>query len=567
VIVPGTRDTASSSQRTGLDRRPSPRKPGESDVAFTFRGFELHGGRMWQRAHILQALDFIEAHRMTALVLHEPDIIHHLVFPRTYFNPYAQWKSAPARRGENALQNNRIYFDHVLHLAKNRGVEIWLEVKELAFPDEVLEMNPGLLKNGVVCPSEPFWAEFIEKKTEELVHDFPLLNGIILSPGSPEGRASRAQNKCRCTVCESTTLPDWYDRIIRAMHAPLRRTGKRLAVRDFAYKPADHAPLIEAVSRQPDDVIFCIKVTPHDFYPTFPDNPAIGRLPREQWVEYDTQGQFFGWGVFPCVMFDDIRQRLDHASRHGVTGGLFRSEWERVNDWWVLESLNVLNMVTAATLARDPSTTDEAIVTAWLRAQGLPTNAAGWLQSMLRETWPILRGALFVGDFVFADCSMFPRSLGRAWWTMEVKHSLEAWAPAYRGRLDLDGERIELLMQEKRRAHASATALVARLQADTDAPAPLRARLQDCTALLPRYTQGMMLCAEVCLRARWHDRDPATSDTSAFRAALARLEQFGKDLEPYVEAARYPHQTLMLLDYRRVADIVTEAHAALEARH
>ena len=565
MIAPGKLDTASSPQHTTLDRKPWPREPGDNDTAFTFRGFELHGGRMWQRNHILQALDFIETHRMTALVLHESDIIHHLVFPRAYFNPYAQWKNAPARRGENALQNNRIYFDHILHLANNRGVEIWLEVKELAFPDEVLEMNPGLLKNGIVCPSEPFWAEFIEQKTQELVHDFPLLTGIILSPGSPEGRASRAQNKCRCEVCESTTLPDWYDRIIRAMHAPLRRAGKRLAVRDFAYKPADHEPLIEAVSRQADDVIFCIKVTPHDFYPTFPDNPAIGRLPREQWVEYDTQGQFFGWGVFPSAMFDDIRQRMDHARRRGVTGGLFRSEWERVNDWWVLESLNVLNMMTAATLARDPRATDEAIVTAWLQAQGMPVDAAGWLLSVLRETWPILRGALFVDDFVFADCSMFPRGLGRAWWTMEVKHSLEAWAPAYRGRLDLNGERIESLMQEKRRAHAGAMALVARLAADTDAPAPLRAQLQDWTALLPRYAEGMMLCAEVCLRARWQERDPARSDKAAFRVALSRLEQFGEGLAPLVEAGRYPHQTLMLLDFRRVADIAAEARTVLEA--
>ena len=32
-----------------------------------------------------------------ALVLHEPDIMHQLVFPRAFFDPYAEWKSAPAR--------------------------------------------------------------------------------------------------------------------------------------------------------------------------------------------------------------------------------------------------------------------------------------------------------------------------------------------------------------------------------------------------------------------------------------------------------------------------------------
>lgn len=543
-----------------------PPLPSDARMPFAFRGFELHGERMWQRTHILQALDFIATHHMTALVLHEPDIIHNLVFPRTCFNPYAQWKSAPARRGENALQNNRAYFDHILHLARNRGVEVWLEVKELAFPDEVLEAHPGLLKGGVVCPSDPFWAEFIGQKTEELVADFPLLRGIILSPGSPEGRASRAQGKCTCELCAATTLADWYDRIIRAMHTPLKRAGKRLAVRDFAYKPSDHAPLIEAMSRQDDDVIFCIKVTPHDFYPTFPDNPAIGQLPREQWIEYDTQGQFFGWGVFPCSMLGDIRQRLEYGRRHGVTGGLFRSEWERVNDWWVLESPNLLNMEAAACLAIDPATTDSEIAAGWLRRRGWPESASGWLLGVLADTWPILRGALYVDDFVFADCSMFPRSVGRAWWTMEHKHSLEAWAPAYRGRLDLDGPRIEALLDEKRVAHARAVALLERLRADTEGPAALRNLLLKQVSLLPRYAEGMALCAEVCLRARWHERDPERSDVPAFLAALRRLESFGDDLAPLVEQARLPHQALMLLDRGRVRDIVAEARSTLAAR-
>ena len=36
----------------------------------------------------------------------------------------------------------------------------------------------------------------------------------------------------------------------RYYDAPLAARGKRLAVRDFAYKPVDHEPLIEAVGRR-----------------------------------------------------------------------------------------------------------------------------------------------------------------------------------------------------------------------------------------------------------------------------------------------------------------------------
>jgi hypothetical protein len=41
----------------------------------------------------------------------------------------------------------------------------------------------------------------------------------------------------------------------------------------------------------PKDVIYCIKVTPHDFYPTFPDNTLIAQVGgRPKWIEYDTNG-------------------------------------------------------------------------------------------------------------------------------------------------------------------------------------------------------------------------------------------------------------------------------------
>ena len=533
-------------------------------MGFTFRGFEMHGWRMWQRARIEQALAFIRAHGMTALVLHEPDIMHQLVFPRAFFDPYAQWKGAPTRRGENAIHNNRAYFEHVMYLAANQGTELWLEVKELAFPDEVLQARPELVKAGVVCPSEPFWRDFITAKTEELLADFPLLAGLILSPGSPEGRASRVQAKCGCALCAATPLVDWYCGIIEAMHAPLAARGKRLAVRDFAYQPADHAPLIEAVGRQPRDVIFCVKTTPHDFYPTFPDNPAFGRLPdRPQWVEYDVQGQYYGWGVFPCLMFDDIRRRLVHARAKGCEGGLFRSEWERINDLAVLDGPNAPNMVAAAMLSEAPAG-DEAIAAAWLRLRGLSEGAAPWLADVGARTWPILRDTLYIDDFVFSDSSMFPRNIGRAWWTMEEKHALVPWSVAHAGRLDLDAPRIAALLAQKEAAITAAHALVAFLDLPhAGVPADLLALWRQSAAPLPLYAEGMRLCAEVCLRARWQERDAANADTAAFAAAIERLAAFADRLRPLATEARHPHQVVMLLDAHRADDIVAEARGML----
>jgi hypothetical protein len=529
-------------------------------MAYTFRALEMHGRRMWERARIVEALDFIVAHDMTALVLHESDLIQQITFPSRYFDPYAQWASAPTRRGENAIQNNRVYIDHILHLAKSRGVEVWIEVKELAFPDEVLEARPHLIKNGVVCPSDPFWMEFIEHKTAELFDDFPLLAGMIVSPGSPEGRASRAQNKCMCEVCAGTSLTAWYGGIIAALHRPTARHGKRLAIRDFAYKPADHEPLIEAIHHAPKDVIFCIKATPHDFYPTFPDNPAFGRTDREQWIEYDTQGQFYGWGILPCFMHEDIVQRLVSAEARGITGGLFRTEWERVNDWWSLESLNVLNLYTAASYARGERESSQALCRRWLDAHNWPAELAPWLDSVLSETWPIIKHALYIDDFVFADCSMFPRSVGRAWWTMEVKHSLHVWDPERSGDLDLSQQRMSDLLTEKAWALQAARQLAERVEAGAPGlPPALHTMLLDAFRFLVPYVEGLALCADVCLHARWQQTKPHTAIQISLEMAIGRLRIFGQGLRPLAEEALYPHHITMLLDYRRIEDIAREA--------
>jgi len=154
-------------------------------MTFSFRALEISGQRMWERRAILQALDFIEAHEMTDLVLHETDGLQKILYPRVYFDPYAKWKSAPARRGENAILNNRVYFQHLLNLTGQRGIGLWLEMKQLGFPDEVLEMRPELIKNGTVCPSEPFWYEYLEASVDELYRDFPTLACLIVSVGSP----------------------------------------------------------------------------------------------------------------------------------------------------------------------------------------------------------------------------------------------------------------------------------------------------------------------------------------------------------------------------------------------
>jgi hypothetical protein len=147
---------------------------------------------------------------------------------------------------------------------------------------------------------------------------------------------------------------------------------------------------------------------------------------------------------------------------------------------------------------------------------------------------------------------------------MEDKHALVPWSATHAGRLDLDAPRIAALLAQKGAAVAAAHALVAFLdQPHAGVPADLLALWRQSTAALPLYVEGMRLCADVCLRARWQQRDPGSADTAAFAAAIERLAALADRLRPLATEARHPHQMVMLLDAHRADDIVADARRIL----
>jgi hypothetical protein len=537
------------------------------------RAVELHGQRMWERHSVVRTLAFMRQHQLNTLVLHESDLVHQVVYPRAYFDPYALWSDLPSRRGENAIFNKRAYLAHLLKLAADAGIAVWVNVKEIGFSDEVLAIHPEVVKNGVFCPSEPFWTEYIGHKTDELFTDFPLLAGMIVSFGSQESRASRVQNRCRCERCAAESLSAWYSRLISTLHAPIAQHGKRLAVRDFAYKPQDHAPLVEAVDRSPQDVIFCIKAMPHDFYLGFPDNPAIGRLPRTQWVEYDVLGQFFGWGVMPCMVLDDLRPRMAHWRACGVQGAIFRIEWERINDLDCLDTLNEINLIAGAAWAMGDDIGADEACRRWLGQRGWDMSQAAWLAGMLARTQSIVQHAAYINGFVSADNSMLPRSIQRAWWGMEVRDSLIPWAPEREGDLVLDRDRAEAYVREKDDALAAARALMADIAGGQGrADATLLHYLTSEFAHFETWVEGLVLCAKICIHSRWLGQigvgaGARLADLEDLERWLAQLRDYARRVQALADDSRIPHQRVMLFDPRRALDILREGgEAAREAR-
>jgi hypothetical protein len=537
--------------------------------ALNFRAVEMHGRRMWERAAIARTLRFMKEYDLDTLVLHESDIITQIVYPRAYFDPYALWSDMPSRRGENAIFNNRAYVQDILRMAGEAGISVYLNVKEIGFSDEVLAIRPELSKDGAICPCEPFWLDYVAAKTDELFTDFPELAGLIVSFGSQESRASKVQNRCTCARCRATSLEDWYCDMIACMHGPAARHGKTLAVRDFAYKPEDHAPLVAAMRRAPADVVFCIKAQPHDFYLTFPDNPAIGLLPRAQWVEYDVMGQFSGWGVIPCYVGDDLARRAANWRRAGVSGIILRIEWERLNDLDSFDNISEANLMAGALLASGRNADPADIAARWLRAHGLDAGCAGLLAEFLARTPAIVVAAAYTNGFVTADNSMLPRSIERAWWGAEVRDSLVPWDASKAGALDLDRSRLETYLDEKRRAVDDARRLVGDLAERLRAVDAATAQAIDhAFALMVPWTDGHRLCVSVCLYARWIGSgrpDVGDRDYEALTVLLDELAAFADWARSFARSSA-THHAKMLVDPRRADDVLRGGRAVLATR-
>nr|MDP8994716.1 hypothetical protein [Pseudomonadota bacterium] len=440
---------------------------------FRVRALEIHSAYAWDFDWVRRALRFIQDHEMTALVLHRNDVVDRVVYPGKYFGggdrKYSNiferyrdihrqlYKYTPTRR--SGPYHRRDYANRIVELADLMGIEVWFENKELSFHEILLELNPRLTKNGTLCPSEPFWWEFLEVKYTELFEDIPGLAGIITAPATGESRLSISGNRCTCELCRTMTPQRWYSELILSMHRPIKRAGKELVIRDFVFDRRAQSELAEALERLPDDIIVSLKNTPHDYYPTFPNNPRLGQVgPHRQWVEFDGMAQYFGWGIGPAIMIDDLRYRMDVAKGFDVEGLIFRTDWESLDAHSAFHTPNLLNLYAGAALSIDRQTPGQDIYRRWLSEQGMLRPdadadaidaCAAWAERLFANSWPAVKRSLYTNDCVFSDSSIYPVSLNHAWWLAEEKNSLKDWDPSKADALATTEENVKRIMVEK----------------------------------------------------------------------------------------------------------------------
>jgi len=401
---------------------------------------------------------------------------------------------------------------------------------------------------------------------------YPSIKGIIVSAGSPEGKTALSQKKCKCRRCASTKLSDWYLSILKPMYEILKQKGMKLSVREFSYTVDHQIAITDAMNKMPNDVIYCIKVTPHDFYPTFPDNSLIAEIKdRPKWIEYDTMGQYYGWGIIPCPMFRDINSRMSHALKNNVDGALLRVEWERINDWNSLMSPNRMNMYLAANAALGKPVSADDAIRKWLGEEKIIYSSDEFvlLKNYFTEIWEILLHVMYINDSVFTDSSMVQMSIERAWWTMANKHSLSEWFPARKADLELDEDKTALYIKEKEDALKKIVDWKKQIEA-MDNATMISDFLKKTIFLTERYIRLNYHLGKVVLLAGFIEQMKqkgagiSPEKTAEFKSAIDELEDYVKMIKQWLEVSGYTHHIFLLFNPERSQFLLNGARERLK---
>lgn len=542
---------------------------------FDLRGLEIHSSRMWQWKQVELAFDVMTKTGLNALIFHQNDLVEQLVLPAKYFSSDYMWKKNPVRY--HTIMNNRHYINRVIREAKEKGIKFYAEVKEIWYDEGLLELVPELRNpDGSMCASNPFWWEFIEQKMRELVKAVPDIAGIIVSPGTRESKVSISNNMCKCDRCRDYSALEWYYKLLDAMYRPLAENGKTLTVRDFAYSAAQQSYIMKAATKCSDNIIISLKNTPHDYYPTFPNNPEIGHAGNHpQWIEFDTWGQFFGVGFFPASVVEDMQYRVKHCYENGATGVTFRTDWEGITDASSFNSFNKLNVFSGGMLSSNIETDLDEIYKKWVE-NGLlspmqtgscaqtplvPSDKDAWkkLRDFMKASWSVIEKTIYIRGHVLHEDCMYPDTLNRAFDMMTKIHGMDDWKPGSSKLVEATEENIKIIFEEKDKALEEVKKLPSILQLDTlGLPEAFVQEIKTTLGLYEMYVEGFKLCTYSCYLAKKALNTKAGADIKAARESLKALSDYRQRVIDMLAGTYYTHHVHWLFDESRLKELIED---------
>lgn len=442
------------------------------EADYRVRALEVHSLYAWDFAWMKKVLSYIEKLGYNTLIVHRNDIVESLEYPgeifgynnkvndESIFDVYSQcyekiFRNTPTRR--SSIFNKSAYFRRLLKEAKKRGIDVYIENKELYFPDILPELKPELIRDGHVCPSDPYWQDYIKIKFREFFRDYPEVKGLITSIATSESKISIKNNRCHCSRCRNTSPEKWYRDILDSLYSVLSEFGKELVVRDFVFNASSQKEIASVMEELPEDVIISLKNTPHDYYPTFPINPRIGKVGKHrQWIEFDTMGQYFGMGVGVADLTEDFRRRLIDAKEKGAEGAIFRTDWESFDGQSSFITPNLINVYSGALLSKDFTIDSLEIYKIFAKEESWCkddiTEVANWLQKVYSRTWDVTSRTVFADGCVFSDSSTIPISIKHGVWLAEEKNSLRDWDKSKENSISPLRSSFEVIKKEKEEA-------------------------------------------------------------------------------------------------------------------
>ena len=372
---------------------------------------EIHDLSLWEPSRVLPAIDAMERWGYNALVLHQNDLLDAC----TQIGMAANYGVADLRLKK--VRNNTAWLNRLIRRLAEFDARLFLEIKEPSFHDYALEFFPNLIgPDGHPDPTHPDWAKLCRQKTEALLAEVPRIGGLIINLSSPESRVSLPDYLA--THGSEQSISGWFDTMIGAFHAPLKASGKQLFIRDFSYTETMQSDVLAAVDRCDGTVGASVKITAHDYFPEFPENPAARHVASPVILEFEAFGEHMGWGGIPNCRVDEFRRRMFGYRDIGAVGFLMRISWEAISGESALDSLSAVNVFALPRLI-DKDTDANGLVMDWLAQEfGVTGEIATRAADLMRRSWAIPAAAYWNG-MVFPRHSCLPSTWQEGWLSMQ----------------------------------------------------------------------------------------------------------------------------------------------------
>ncbi|GAB5389442.1 MAG: hypothetical protein Alpg2KO_24100 [Alphaproteobacteria bacterium] len=376
----------------------------------SFIALEIHDVSLWEPSRVLPLLQTMQNWGYNALVLHQNDILDCC----TQLGLTANYGVSDLRLKK--VRNNVAWLNDLTRRLADIGARLFLEIKEPSFHDYALEPYPHLIgPDGLPDPMHPDWPRFCQDKTADLLARVPDLGGLIITLSSPESRVSLPDYLA--TAGQGKDIGIWFDDMIAAFHSPLSAAGKSLYIRDFSYTAEMASDVLAAVNRCGGAVGASVKITAHDYFPDYPENPAAGLVKAPLIFEFEAFGEHMGWGVIPNCRVGEFQQRLHSYHDRKATGLLMRTSWEAITGTSALDSLSAVNVFALPHMIKTGSDPRQAIC-AWLdQGHDLRGETASQAADLMLQSWHIPAAAYWDGQ-VFPRHSCLPSSWQEGWLSM-----------------------------------------------------------------------------------------------------------------------------------------------------